>query len=180
MNKKEGQNTTFKEEIKKGFVSIIIAVILVIILKVFVIEIFNIDGFSMCPTLENGDKLIVNKIAYKIKDPERGEIIIFQLPEDNEAFYIKRVIGLPGDKIEIKNDVVFVNNKPLKEEYIMDFTKGYHQSIEVPKDKYYVLGDNRSSSQDSRINNIGCIPIENIRGKAVVVFWPLEKIKALP
>ena len=180
MNEKENRSSTFKEELKQGFISIIIALVLVFCIRTFVIEIFNIDGFSMYPTLENGNKLIVNKFVYKIKNPEKGEIIVFKLPEDDKMFYIKRIIALPGDKVEIKNDVVFVNNKPLKEEYIRDFTKGYHQSIEIPEGQYYVLGDNRSNSKDSRFNDVGCIPIKNIKGKGMVVFWPLERIKALP
>ncbi len=145
---------------------------------------YLIPSGSMEPTLETNDRLIVDKISYHFTNPNRGDIVVFTPPQavtekehSNDPF-IKRVIGLPGEKIEIKGGRVYVNNLPLKENYIAaqpDYTWG---SQIVPANSYLVLGDNRNKSYDGHI--WGFVDSDRLIGKAAVRFWPPERISLLP
>ena len=129
---------------------------------------YRIDGSSMNPTLVDGQYLIVNNLSYYLDDPQHGEIIVFQHP-NNELNLIKRVIGIPGDQIEITNQEVKVNGILLDEPYI-NAPPGYNGTWTVPEDKYFVLGDNRNNSSDS--HTWAFLPEENILGKAQFIYWP--------
>lgn len=129
----------------------------------------RVDGFSMEPTLHNGEFVIVNKLAYKLGQPEIGDVIVFHFPRDPEQEYIKRVIGLPGDEVHVLNGQVLVNGKALDEPYIAA-PPAYKSTWEVPADNLFVLGDNRNNSSDS--HNWGTVPMEQVIGKAIVVYWP--------
>ena len=129
-----------------------------------------VHGTSMNPTLQDGDYLLVSKQAYTFEEPERGEIIIFPVSEDNKL-YIKRVIGLPGDVITIKNGEVYVNGELNDKNYTLDgYTSGNIDELVVPDGEVFVLGDNRLNSIDSR--EIGTQAIENVKGVAFVRLWP--------
>ena len=129
-----------------------------------------VHGTSMNPTLQDGDYLLVSKQAYTFEEPERGEIIIFRVSEDNKL-YIKRVIGLPGDVITIKNGEVYVNGELNDKNYTLDgYTSGNIDELVVPDGEVFVLGDNRLNSIDSR--EIGTQAIENVKGVAFVRLWP--------
>jgi len=129
----------------------------------------RVDGFSMNPTLQNGEYILVNKLAYKIGTPSRGDIIVFRLPGDESQDLIKRVIGLPGDTIHISDGVVTINGAKLQEPYIAQDPL-YFGDWAVPSGNLFVLGDNRNDSRDS--HQWGLLPLENIIGKSVLIYWP--------
>jgi signal peptidase I len=135
-----------------------------------------VQKISMEPTLVQGEILMVNKISYKFNEPQYGEIITFQYPLDPELAYVKRVIGLPGDVVEVKDGQVYVNDQLLNEPYISAAPE-YEGIWEVPQDDLFVLGDNRNPSADSHV--WGFVPEDNIIGKAFLVYWPVDKIRAL-
>jgi len=137
----------------------------------------RIESISMQPTLYADNFVIVSKLAYKLGIPHRGDIIVFRYPPDPEREpYIKRVIGLSGDNVEVSNGVVHVNGIPLDEPYIYD-QPNYNGSWMVPENSLFVLGDNRNRSSDS--HSWGMVPLENVIGKALVVYWPPENWQLL-
>ena len=134
-------------------------------------------GSSMEPSLEEGQRLIINKLIYKFDDPERGDVIVFHPPQTGQVDFIKRVIALPSDTIEVKNGIVYVNGSPLDEPYIAS-PPGYSLQREVPEDHYFVLGDNRNNSNDSHTGWL--LPRENIVGKAWLSIWPPDRWEVIP
>lgn len=158
------------------------AAILAIGIRACVAEARYIPSESMLPTLEIDDRLIIEKISYRLRKPERGDVVVFRptdvLKEQNfkEAF-IKRVIGIPGDIIEVKNSEVYVNGEQLTEEYINEAPSYEYGPVEVPQGQYFVLGDNRNNSLDSHY--WGFVPIENLIGRAAIRFWPPNRLGPL-
>jgi signal peptidase I len=169
---------------------IVIALIIALFLRLFIAEPRYIPSGSMLPTLQINDRIIVEKVSYLFKPPQRGEIIVFYPPEspaiaDTSTPYIKRIIGLPGDRISIHDQKVFVNDQPIQEPYIAeaptyrlsfppqnrDDTQ-FTQTITVPPNAYWVMGDNRNKSNDSHF--WGFLPKENIIGRACLRFWPFD------
>ena len=129
----------------------------------------RVDGFSMNPTLENGEYILVNKLAYKLGAPARGDIIVFIFPLDPNQDLIKRVIGLPGETVTVQNGSVSVNGVTLDEPYIAD-APYYNGSWVIGSDQLFVLGDNRNESKDS--HEWGLLPVDNVIGRAIVIYWP--------
>lgn len=129
----------------------------------------RVDGFSMIPTLEDGEFVLVSKVNYRFGDVERGDIIVFHFPMDPKQELIKRVIGLPGDTISVQNGMVSVNGQTLSEPYIAA-APAYSGNWTVPDGQLFVLGDNRNDSSDS--HSWGFLPFEKVVGKAVVIYWP--------
>jgi len=129
----------------------------------------RVDGSSMVPTLQNGEFVLVNKLSYRFAEINRGDIIVFDFPLNPKEELIKRVIGLPGDKIVVENSQVYVNEQLLDEPYISQ-APNYTGNWKVKKGELFVLGDNRNNSNDSR--NWGFLPIENVVGKAEFIYWP--------
>ncbi|MBW4541734.1 MAG: signal peptidase I [Myxacorys chilensis ATA2-1-KO14] len=165
----------------EGLKTIGLSAVLAIGIRQFVAEARYIPSGSMLPTLQINDRLIVDKLGYRFSNPQRGDVVVFSptatLEKQNfhDAF-IKRVIGLPGDKVEVKGGRVYVNNQPLREDYIgKDEAPQYQWSpAVVPENSYLVLGDNRNNSYDSHY--WGYVPREKIIGRAVVRFWPPDRI----
>jgi signal peptidase I len=130
----------------------------------------RVDGFSMVPTLQDGEYVLVNRLAYRSSLPDRGDIIVFVSPQSNGLDLIKRVIGLPGDRVRIFDGEVEVNGQILDEPYIAA-APVYNGEWNVPAGNLFVLGDNRNDSSDSHA--WGLLPIENVIGKAVLIYWPI-------
>jgi len=170
MNKKEAWEWTK---------SLLIALVLALLIRQFVFAIFMVDGESMVPTLENEERLVVNKIVYNLHKPEYGDILVFKFPGDQTKDYIKRVIGLPGDKIEIHDFKVFRNGQEVEEDYIAEPTGTINKVFEVPEGAVFVLGDNRNYSKDSRDESVGYVPYDLIVGRADVVWWPFKNFRVL-
>ncbi|HEY9891015.1 MAG TPA: signal peptidase I [Candidatus Sericytochromatia bacterium] len=148
-------------------------------IRSFVAEARYIPSGSMLPTLQINDRLIIDKISYNFRNPDRGDIIVFNptdtLKQQNfKDAFIKRLIGLPGDKVEVKEGRVYVNNQPLKENYIEEKPNYNFGPVTVLPNQYLVLGDNRNNSYDSHY--WGSVPRDRIIGRAVVRFWPLNRV----
>ena len=155
-------------------------VVIAFIIRIFAIQPFIVEGQSMEPSFANNDYLITEKISYKIHEPTRGDIIIFRPPDNPSVNYIKRIIGLPGDTIEVKNGSVYVNEERLVESYLTSNleTKNVKQStaaVTVQSGEYYVMGDNREHSRDSR--EIGAVPKQNITSRIWFRLLPPNSIK---
>ena len=168
------------EEIKDWVVSIVIAVVLAMIIRTFVVELYLVDGPSMRPTLQHAQRLVVNKFIYHFRAPEKGEVLILRYPKDPSRDFIKRVIAVPGDTIEIKDGNVFVNGELQNEDYILSKCRGDYPKSTIPEGHIFVMGDNRNNSEDSRFPDVGFVPFDLIKGKAMLVFWPLDAWKTLP
>ncbi|NLW25707.1 MAG: signal peptidase I [Clostridia bacterium] len=163
--------------IKEVIITIVLAICISFILQTFVIQARYVPTGSMLPTIELDQRILVNKLIYKFKTPERGDIIVFEPPieSDDNKDYIKRVIGLPGDKIEVKDGYVYVNDTPLHEPYIYEKPKYRLEPVIVPDNCLFVLGDNRNQSYDSHIWDTW-LTMDQVKGKAFFTYWPLEKM----
>ena len=154
------------------------SVVLAVVVIVFIYQPVKVEGTSMMPGLTDQERIFINKYTYKLGagSIERDDLVVFHYPYDPSQSYIKRIIGLPGDTVRIDNGIVYVDGKQLDEPYVPAKYRDHvpmRQEV-VPPDKYFVLGDHRSSSNDSRV--WGFVDRKEIYGKAVFVYWPLEKI----
>ena len=161
---------------RSGFLSFLVDILETLILSVVLFVCINIisarirvDGDSMIPTLISGEYVAVNRLSYKLRSPQRGDIIVFHFPRNPKEEYIKRVVGLPGDVVEAVNGSVYVNGQPLDENYL-NVKMNYTGLWEVSADQLFVLGDNRNNSSDS--HDWGTVPVDYVVGKAVLVYWP--------
>ena len=170
MSDKSGES--FQDSLNDWLVSIIVAVALAFCIRTFIFEPYKVEGTSMYPTLFNQERLIVNKIIYFLEDPKRNEIVVFRYPKDESRDFIKRVIAVGGDTVEMRDGAVLINGKKIDEPY-------YRKSL-VPKDHIFVLGDNRNNSEDSRFADVDFVPLRLVKGKAAAVFWPFERFRKLP
>jgi signal peptidase I len=165
----------FFRSLFEGFQLLVMALVLYFAID-SVIGRVRVQKISMEPTLMPGEILMVNKLAYRFSPIQHGDIITFHYPLEPELDYVKRVIGLPGDQVIVKAGQVLVNERLLLEPYI-SAPPDYEGSWEVPPENLFVLGDNRNPSADSRV--WGYVPLENVIGKAIAVYWPINKIRAL-
>ena len=168
------------EEAKDWIISIVVAVVLAFLIRRVIVELYIVDGPSMRPTLQSQERLGVNKFIYNIRHPEKGEILVFKYPRNQERDFIKRVIATEGDTIEIKDGRVYVNDQMLNEDYILEKTRSEYPKSTVPEGTVFVMGDNRNNSEDSRFADVGFVPYSLIKGKAMLVFWPFSQFKTLP
>lgn len=158
-----------------------VSVVIAIIVILFLYQPVRVEGTSMMPSLVNQERIFINKFAYRfgLADIGRGDMVVFWFPGDPTKSYIKRVIGVPGDTVEVRDGNVWVNGKALAESYV---PQEYRDHVSMPRrviptEEYFVLGDNRSSSNDSR--SWGMVPRNYIYGKAVFVYWPLDRVGML-
>ncbi|MBU4251880.1 MAG: signal peptidase I [Candidatus Omnitrophica bacterium] len=185
-----------KSVIRDWAESIIIAFLLALVIRTFLVQAFKIPTGSMRMTLIEGDLILVNKFIYgakipftnlrlpALKPPKRGDVIVFIYPEDKSKDFIKRLVGFPGDVVEIKGGSIYINDKPAPEaifNQIYYYNRGQldapGQKMVVPKDSYFVLGDNSATSKDSRY--WGFVPKNNLLGQAIIIYWPLQRIKLI-
>ncbi len=154
--------------------TLIWALILALILRTFVVQAFWIPSGSMIPTLMPGDRVLVAKFWYHFTEPKRGQIVVFKYPLDPTRDFVKRLIALPGDTVEIKNGVVYIDDVPLEEPYVKNRDFFSMEKITVPNGQYFVMGDNRPNSQDSRF--WGFVPKNYLLGPAFFRYWPLSRL----
>ena len=179
-NNKNKQDISKKSRRKKEIMSWVWAIIAVLIIRQFFIQAFVIPSESMKPTLKIHDRLLANKIIYKIRQPHRWEVIIFKCPEDPKKYFVKRLVGLPGETVEIKNGHVYINGVCMQyPDYIKtplyyyndeDGDFGVNGETKIPEGAFYTLGDNSINSKDSRY--WGFVPEKNLVGKALFIYWP--------
>ncbi|MFB3825906.1 MAG: signal peptidase I [Bryobacteraceae bacterium] len=154
------------------------SVLIAVVLIVFIYQPVKVEGTSMMPALSDQERIFINKFTYRfgVGSIERGDLVVFWFPLDRSKSYIKRVIGLPGDRVEIDRGTVYINGRRLEENYVPEEYRDTSslEPMTVPPDEYFVLGDHRSSSNDSRAWK--CVNRRYIYGKAVFVYWPLDKI----
>lgn len=186
------QTMSWKRFLLETLETLVLAIVIFTTINLISVRV-RVDGFSMQPTLENGNYVLVNRLAYLWNEPRRGDIIVFRppmypeeslwervigLPDIEERYqdYIKRVIGLPGEQVSIEAGVVYINDVPLNEPYLK-FQPSYTGEWEVPPDTLFVLGDNRNNSSDSHA--WGFVPLKNVIGRAELVYWPIPQLSLL-
>ena len=154
---------------------LVISVVVSAIIIIFLYQPVRVEGTSMLPVLEDQDRLFINKLAYRVGEIHRGDVVVFLYPHDHEKSYIKRVIALPGDTLRIDHGQVYVNDARVEEPYVpRQFEDDRSQpEMTVPKHEYFVMGDHRSVSSDSR--DFGPVDRELIYGKAAFVYWPMDQ-----
>ena len=184
--------------VREAIEAVVLAIFLYLLLQSTVVN-YQVQGSSMEPQLENTERLLVSKVVYTSVDmrrlsrflpwvdreeewfpfhpPQRGDIIVFRFPKDPSENFVKRVIGVPGERVAIIDGVVLINDEPLDEPYITNVKRELRPPVLVGEHEYYVLGDNRPHSDDSR--NWGMVPEENIIGKAWIGYWPLKRFGPL-
>lgn len=161
--------------------TVVMALAMFVIMYLFLFQPHQVRGNSMLPNFHDQEYLLTDKVSYKLGGPRRGDVIIFQAPKHEEYDYIKRIIGLPGETVSVKGGEVYVNDQLLQENYLPGELKtqggGFlkeGQNIPVPEGHYFVLGDNRSQSSDSR--DWGPVPEKNVVGRAWFRYWPLDRV----
>jgi len=158
--------------------SILIAVILAIVIRLFLFEVFVVEGRSMYPTLHETERLMVNKVVYHFDEPQSGDIVVFEYQPGRD--FIKRVIGVAGDKIEIVDGKVYINDVKLDEPYLPEDLNYYdYGPVEVPIGSYFVMGDYRQNSMDSRDSRVGFVSRDHLKGRAFFIFWPPWEARAV-
>lgn len=162
----------------RELIETLLLTLVIFLLIRFAVQNFRIEGYSMEPNFHDGQFLLVNKLEYKIRPPQRGDVIVLQYPPAPVRDFIKRVIGLPGERIEVVNGRVFINGAPLIENYPLNPGSYSYGPVTVGPDEYFVLGDNRNNSSDS--HSWGMLPLKNIVGKAWVSYWPPQMMGLVP
>lgn len=168
----EEDKYTFRDLLKDVVETVLLAIVIYAVVN-FLTARYIVIGYSMEPTLHSGEYLIVEKISYRFAEPQRGDIIVFDYPLHSEDDYVKRIIGLPGDRITVSDGVVYVNDFLLEETYTLTDTPG-EQTWVVAENSYFVMGDNRRGSSDSR--SWGVLERKYIIGKVWMVYWPISEI----
>lgn len=185
MNKGE-QNSGQPKSTAKEVISMLLYLGVVLVLTFLIVRYVGqrtqVIGESMYPTLYDGDNLIVDKISYRFKDPERYDIIVFPYQYEDNTYYIKRIIGLPGETVQITDGVIYINGNVLDEDYGREVMLGSGlaaDEIQLGADEFFVLGDNRNESKDSREPAVGNIERDDIIGRAFVRIWPFDRFGIL-
>lgn len=157
--------------------TLVIAFLLAQLVMVSVAQAFQVEQYSMEPTLLPHDRVLVNKFIYRFRAPYRGDVIVLRYPRDPGRNYIKRIVAVPGDLVEIKNGHLLINGRQVEEFYLNGAPSGDYGPETVPADSFFVLGDNRNNSEDSRA--FGFLKREQVIGRAVLIYWPPNRVRAL-
>jgi signal peptidase I len=168
----------FKELLDIGK-SILIAIIAAFLIITFVFETVSVDGHSMDPTLNNKDRLIVEKVSYYFRAPKPGDIVVIKYPANPSEKFIKRVIAVGGDKVRIDNGKLYINDKLQNESYILEPMIGNYNEVTVPENTIFVMGDNRNNSRDSRFTDVGFVSYKLVVGRAVFRLFPFTRMGTL-
>ena len=170
----------FREYVESFLVSIIAAALII----AFVAQSFLVEGSSMEPSFHDGQRMLVEKVSYRFGDPKRGQVVVFRYPSDRRRKFIKRIVGVPGDEILIRGGFLYVNGVRLDEGYVNGPTYGTYGSptfgpVLVPEGHYFVLGDNRRNSDDSRYPDVGFVPRSDLVGRALLVYRPISQARSV-
>lgn len=168
-----------KSETREMIEAFASSVVTILFIMIFIVQSYLVKGSSMEHTLHDGERLLVDKITFHLRPPQTGDIVVFKYPGDPRKKYIKRVIAVEGQSIQISNKEVFVDGRTLVEPYIAEKTDSEYSYAYVPKGTIFAMGDNRNMSSDSRSPDVGFVPMKNIVGRAVFVYWPLRYTKWL-
>jgi signal peptidase I len=162
-------------ELKPWLRDILLAFFFAVLIVIFIVQPVKVEGTSMQPRLADQERIFVNRFIYRLSEIQRGDVVVFWYPRDRSKSFIKRVLGVPGDEVEIRRGSVYVNGSKIDEPYLDPQFRDQDSLGRriVPPDRYFVLGDHRSSSNDSR--NWGFVPRELIYGKAVFCYWPISR-----
>ncbi|MCD6519839.1 MAG: signal peptidase I [Anaerolineae bacterium] len=174
MDNETNTESKAKSWLRELLESVLPAVVIVLVVNIFLAQATRVEGQSMEPNLHSNERLIIEKVSYHFHPPRRGDIIVLRRPYGSSEPLIKRVIGLPGEVVEIKNGRVYINGKPLDEPYLNQATWGNMPPRLVPEEHVFVLGDNRGASNDSRA--FGMVPFDDIIGRAWLRYWPPSEI----
>jgi signal peptidase I len=167
------------KEIIEILKSVVIAVIAAVLIMTFVFQTVSVDGYSMNPTLNNKDRLIIEKVTYYFHAPMPGDIVVIKYPADPTQKFIKRVVAVAGDKVKIENNTLYINDKSKEENYILEHKMDDFSEVTVPSGTIFVLGDNRNNSRDSRFPDVGFVDTKLVVGKAVFRLYPFNNIGIL-
>ena len=162
----------------RELVETLLLTLVIFLLIRFAMQNFRVEGYSMEPNFHDGQFLLVNKIEYSFRAPQRGDVIVFRYPNQPSRDFIKRIIGLPGDKVEIQSTQLIINNEPLRESYPLNHGSYNYGPTTLGPEEYFVLGDNRNNSSDS--HSWGTLPTKNIIGKAWLSYWPVQWMGVVP
>lgn len=147
------------------------AILIALLIQLFLAQTTRIESYSMEPTLYENQRLVIEKLSYRLRSPKRGEIVVIRPQDGDSVSLIKRVVGLPGETIAVHDDQVFIDGEPLVESYLRVVTHGFYPPTRIPDDAIFVMGDNRDRSRDSRM--FGPVALEDLVGRAVFRYWPL-------
>lgn len=173
-----------KSTIREYIEAFVIAVALALFIITFIAQSFLVQGSSMEPSLHDRQRLLVDKLSYRFVDPKRGEVVVFRYPADRRRKFIKRIVGLPGDEISIRNGFLYINGTRVEESFVNGPTYGPYSSpvfgpVVVPEESFFVMGDNRRNSDDSRYPDVGFVHRSDIVGVARFAYWPITQIQVL-
>lgn len=173
-------SSTLRREVRTWARDLLLALGLATVIIVFLYQPVKVEGTSMAPLLTDQERIFINKFVYRFEPIERGDVVVFWYPLDRSKSFIKRVVGLPGESVEIRQGRAYVNGKLLEEPYVPpQYTdSSTYGPILVPPDEYFLMGDHRASSNDSRV--FGPVPSRYIYGKAVFAYWPVERFGSIP
>lgn len=157
--------------------SVVLAVILAAVIRILLFEPFYIPSPSMEPALYPRDRIVVNKIVYKFRQPQRGDVVVFKYPLDTRRDFVKRVVAFEGETIEVRNNYVYINGRRLDEPYISHVMVPDFAPLHVPSGHIFVMGDNRNNSDDSRV--WGPLNTDLLVGKAIFIYWPVERVRTI-
>jgi signal peptidase I len=174
----EQPSSRAKSALREIVETILLTLLIYVLVRSFLLENYRVVGRSMDPTLEDDQYLAVNKLSYRLHEPQRGDIVVFRDPRDDGRKLIKRVVGLPGEVLEIRDGQVLIDNQRLQESYIQASGRYSYPPIPIPENHYFVLGDNRNNSSDS--HNWGTLSKDKIVGKAWVSYWPPQLWGVIP
>lgn len=159
--------------------SLLLAIVVVLLVTTFVFQIVYVEGGSMRNTLQDGEIMLVTKYQYYLHAPERFDVVVCRYPDRGNINFVKRIVGVPGDTVAMEGGILYVNGEPIEEGYI-DFPSGYTlQETVIAPDHYFVMGDNRASSNDSRNAQVGQLTRQQISGRVRLVFWPLSEMRVI-
>ena len=164
----------FLHGLKDWFNDFVKALIFFLLVQTYVAQGFIIEGACMEPALKSHEKIIVNKMIYHVKEPEVGEVVVFTFPYEPNKDFIKRVVGVPGDEVEIKDGYLYRNGKKMEESFVKEYVFGSYGPLKIPEGKLCVMGDNRNNSHDSRA--WGLLDRRFVKGRADMKFWPVNHI----